>query len=162
MIDTSIISNGSILTVRIKDLDALLAWLKQVNPEINKKIRKGLKGAAQEIVLPEARRRAGAIRRTGKFAASLSIASRRAGASYVLKSTDEAAGVKEFAHLGARYSVRANDKRRNARKMGSFPVGVPRRANPPRAMVPAVNDNVERILSRVDSVIEEAMSSYRG
>ena len=43
--------------------------------------------------------------------------------------------------------------------MGYYPVGVPLRANPPRVMIPAVNDSIEEVKSRIDERLEEALRS---
>jgi hypothetical protein len=46
--------------------------------------------------------------------------------------------------------------------MASFPVGVPRRANQPRVMVPAVNDSVDEVKSRIDAKLEQVLRRADG
>lgn len=141
-------------TVEVKGLAETLNWLQHVDPKLEKAIRRGLKEAT-EPVLRKARANASRIADDGTFAGSMSIASRASGAQYVLKSTDVAAGVKEFAKPGA--------TRRSGPGRGITRVGVPRRANKPRAMVKAVEDSAdevkERIEQRLADVLDEVNSS---
>ena len=112
-------------------------------------------------MLTRARANAQRIADDGTYANSLSIRSRSNG-NVVLRSNDEAAGVKEFAHRGATYKPKSTDKRRNARKMRSFPVGVPKRANQPRVMVPAVNDSIDEVKTRIDAQLEMVLRRADG
>ena len=143
--------------VHIEGLDELLKGLKTADPEIRKALRKALRQSVKPV-LQKARANARGLGGEGRYARSMSLGSRRAGAMWILKSTDEAAGVKEYAHHGARYTPRANDKRPNARKMGSFPVGVPR-GEPPRAMIPAVEDSTDQIKRDMEFSIEWALEA---
>lgn len=154
----SIISGGNRSFVQIEGLESLMRFLKDADPQLKKATQKGLK-EAMGPVLTRARANASSIAANGTFSASLSIASRKNGSSYVLKSTDPAAGVKEFARPGATYRPKPYDKRRNARGMRSFPVGVPRRANAPRVMVRAVDDSTDEILERIDSALAAVFDS---
>ncbi len=147
--------------VQMEGLDAVMRGLKRADAEMHRTLVRGLKRAAQPV-LSAAKARASAIADDGTFAGSLSLGTRANGSSIVLKSSDEAAGVKEFANQGAVYRPRPDDKRRNARKMAVFPVGVPRRANAPRAMVPAVNDNVERVAAAMDEEIGRLLGGCLG
>lgn len=147
-------------SVSIEGLDSLMRFLKTADPELRKAIQQGLKEAAQPV-LTRARANAQRIADDGTYANSLSIRS-RANGNVVLRSNDEAAGVKEFARRGATYKPKPTDKRRNARKMASFPVGVPRRANQPRVMVPAVNDSVDEVKSRIDAKLEQVLRRADG
>ena len=135
-------------TVEVKGLDDLINWIKHADPKLEKAMKKGLKEAT-EPVLKRARANANAIQDDATFRDSLSIASRKSGAQYVLKSDDVAAGVKEFAREGAVY-------RRNANRR----VGVPHRANQPRVMVPAVEESADEVRDRIDAclaaVLDEA------
>ena len=119
------------MSVRVSGLDDLLHWMRNSDHDMNTAMRAGLRRAAKPV-LEQARANASAIADDGTMRGSLSISSRRSGAEQVLKSTDEAAPVKEFAHEGARYRPKPGNRLKNARKMGSFPVGVPHRANAPR------------------------------
>ena len=141
--------------IRIEGLDTLMRFLKESDPKLRKALQQGLKDAAQPV-LTRARANAQRIADDGTFKESLSIRA-YANGSLRLRSNDEAAGVKEFAHQGARYKPKPTDKRRNARKMRSFPVGVPHRANQPRVMVPAVNDSIEEVKSRIELRLDEVL-----
>lgn len=147
-------------SVSIDGLDSLMRFLKDSDPQMRKALQKGLKDAAQPV-LARARANAQRIADDGTYANSLSIRSRESG-GIVLRSNDVAAGVKEFARRGATYRPKPSDKRRNARKMRSFPVGVPKRANQPRAMVPAVNDSVEEVKARINAKLEEVLRRADG
>lgn len=147
-------------SVSIDGLDALMRFLKDADPQLRKALQQGLKEAANPV-LARARANARRIADDGTYAGSLSIRS-RANGNVVLRSNDEAAGVKEFARRGATYRPKPTDKRRNARKMRSFPVGVPKRANQPRVMVPAVNDSTEEVKTRIDAKLEEVLRRADG
>lgn len=147
-------------SVSIDGLDSLMRFLKDSDPQMRKALQKGLKDAAQPV-LTRARANAQRIADDGTYAGSLSIRSRSNG-NVVLRSNDEAAGVKEFAHRGATYKPKSSDKRRNARKMRSFPVGVPKRANQPRVMVPAVNDSIDEVKTRIDAQLEMVLRRADG
>ena len=149
-------SHGS-FQVSIDGLRTLMSFLKQANPELQQAMRKGLKEAVSDPVLPDARRRANAIADDGTFAASLSITSRANGSSWLLKSDDEAGPVKEFARKGARTRSSKGTPRADARLRMRSGVGVPLRANPPRAMVPAVNENIDEIKSRIDEALAKVL-----
>lgn len=142
--------------IYIDGLEELIIFLKSADPKLKRGVQKSLK-EAMTPVLTKARANASAIADDGTYSSSLGIASRKGGMSYVLKSTDPAAGVKEFARRGATYRPKPSDKRQNARKMRSYPVGVPRRANAPRVMVRAVEDSTEEILDRVDSALAQVL-----
>ncbi len=150
------IGRGAQSYIFIDGLEELITFLKSADPKLKRGVQKSLK-EAMSPVLTKARANASAIADDGTYSSSLSVASRRGGMSYVLKSTDPAAGVKEFARRGATYRPKSTDKRRNARKMRSFPVGVPRRANAPRVMVRAVEDSTDEILNRIDSALEQVL-----
>lgn len=146
--------------VHIEGLDSLMRFLKDADPQMRKALQAGLKEAA-DPVLTRARANAQRIADDGTYANSLSIRA-RANGGVVLRSNDVAAGVKEFARRGATYTPKPTDKRRNARKMKSFPVGVPKRANQPRVMVPAVNDSIEEVKTRIDAKLEEVLRRADG
>lgn len=141
--------------VHVEGLSDWMKYLKTTDTGLRRILQTGLKEAAQPA-LTRARANAQKIADDGTFAKSLSIRTRVTGA-VVLASNDVAAGVKEFAHKGATYRPKPSDKRRNARKMSSFPVGVPKRANQPRVMVPAVNDSIEEIKDRIEVKIQEVL-----
>ncbi len=149
------------LVVHVDGLDKLMSFLKDADPRMREAVRQGLREAATPV-LGRARANAYRIADDGTFAHSLSIRSYVSGRVVLRSSGDEAAGVKEFAHLGARYKPKPTDRRANARKMRSFPVGVPHRANHPRVMVPAVDDSVEDVKSRIDAKLEEVLRRADG
>ncbi len=156
-------------TVQVEGLDSLHRWLKSADPKLDKAMRRGLK-ESMGPVLKQARANGRYIQDDGTYAESLSTASRKGGVQYVLKSTDPAAGVKEFAKPGATRLVgkSAKSSTQRARKRAGMPladglrevrVGVPRRANPPRVMIPAVHDSADEVVTRIDErlarVLEE-------
>lgn len=165
--------------VEVKGLDDLIKRLHDLNPKLEKALKKGLKESAQPV-LQTARAKAQAIAYSGKlrpyqiaYKDSLSIASRQGGSLYVLKSTDPAAGVKEYAHVGATRLVGKSSrssiqrKRKRARnKMGltidapglrEVRVGVPRRANPPRVMIPAIQGNEWLVRSNIEVAMAKVL-----
>jgi hypothetical protein len=142
--------------VQIDGLSDLMSYLKEADTRLQKAMIEGLKKAASPV-LNTARTYAHYIQDDGTYASSLSIASRKSGTQYVLKSDDPAAPVKEFANREATYIPSRSDKRTNARKMSSFPVGVPNRSYPPRVMVNAVNRNQETVLTNITTAINEVL-----
>lgn len=161
MTDTSLIfendSYGGHYKVHIDGLASLMRGLKRAEPAMNKALKKALKEASAPV-LKRARANARAIADDGTLEGSLSIASRKGGAMYVLKSTDEAAPVKEFAAPGA---IATRSYKRTPRSLSMVDkgsrVGVPRRANAPRVMIPAVSDSAEEVKSRIDEAIEDTL-----
>lgn len=147
--------------IQIDGLSTLMAFLKTANPELQKGMRKGLKEAVQPVLV-RARGKAAAFADDGTYAASLSVGSRANGATWVLKSSDEAAGVKEFAHIGAKTISTKGTPRANARYRMHSGVGVPRRAHAPRAMVSAVNEETENVKSRIDACLAQVLEGANG
>lgn len=144
-------------TVEVKGLDSLMRWLKYADPKLQKAMKKGLKDAANPV-LEKARANARAIQDDGTYAGSLSIAQRAGGIQYVLKSSDEQAGVKEFAKPGAVVVTnRAHSERTQRMIANRARVGVPRRANPPRVMVSAVEDSADEVKRRIDERLAEVL-----
>lgn len=167
------------LVVEIKGLDRTINWLHHVHPKLEKALREGLKESMRPA-LDRARANAKRIEfrgnrgyRDGKpkisYHDSLSIASRKRGTLYLLKSTDPAAPVKEFAHEGAKRLVGKSSRSSTQIKrmraglelapgLRAVAVGVPHRANAPRVMIPAVDDSKDEVKSRV----EECMARVLG
>lgn len=154
-------------TVQVEGLDSLMRWAKDANPNLQKAARRGLK-EAMKPVLEHARAWARYIQDDGTYAESLSIGSRANGAQYVLKSTDVAAGVKEFAKPGAVRLVgkgaRSSTQRARLRAglaigpgLRTVRVGVPHRANPPRVMIHAVEQGQGEIVDRIDECLEKVL-----
>lgn len=147
-------------SVSIDGLDTLMRFLKDSDPQMRKALQKGLKDAAQPV-LAKARANARRIADDGTFAGSLSIRAYGSG-SIRLRSDDEAAGVKEFARMGARTISSKGTPRANARLRMHSGVGVPKRADQPRAMVPAVNDSLDAVKERIDAKLEQVLRRADG
>ena len=154
-------------TVKVEGLDSLLKWMKESDPKMQRALKKGLK-ESMDPVLQKARANGRYIQDDGTYAESLSIASRSGGAQYILKSTDVAAGVKEFAKPGATRLVgkSARSSTQRARKyagqglgpgLKAVRVGVPHRANPPRVMVKAVKDSEYTTKARIEARLAEVL-----
>lgn len=137
-------------TIEVKGLDDLLNWLHHANPKLEKAMRDGLSDAMQPV-LRRARANAKHIQDDATYAESLSIAQRKRGVQYVLKSTDPNAPVKEFAHEGA-VMIKSRTSTERSRKMvaAHSRVGVPHRANAPRVMIPAVEDSADEVRERIE------------
>ena len=141
-------------------LDSLLRFLKDSDPKLRAAIQAGLKEASQPV-LTAARANARRIMDDGTYERSLSI--RQTGKGAVkLVSTDPNAPVKEFANKGAVTRTSKGTALADARLRKRSGVGVPLRANPPRVMVSAVNDNVELVKSRIDAHLEEVLRRADG
>lgn len=147
--------------IQIDGLDRLMKFLKESEPLIQQAMKDGLKEAVQPV-LKSAKSKAQTIADDGTFAASLTVASRKNGANWVLKSTDPTAGVKEFARLGAKTITSKGTKLADARLAKRSGVGVPMRAYAPRAMVPAVNENTDLVKERIDAAIARVLESRNG
>lgn len=154
-------------TVEIKGLDSLIKRFGAADPKLKRALIQSIKESAQPV-LKRARSNAERIADDGTYMSSLSIASRKGGTEYVLKSTDVAAGVKEFAKPGATRMVGKSSKsstQRARRRAGMavaptirfVRVGVPRRANPPRVMVRAVVDSRGEIVENVTQAMAKAL-----
>lgn len=148
--------------VQMEGLDVLMRALAQSDKAAQQGIKSGLERAGRPV-LSQARANARRIADDGTFAARMSVRFRANASRMVLCNSDPAAGVKEYARPGATYRPRSDDKRRNARKMRTFPVGVPRRADAPRAMIPAVNSNVDTTRALIDAEVARAFEAiFRG
>lgn len=154
-------------TVEIKGLDSLIKRFDAADPKLKRALIQSIKESAQPV-LKRARANAERIADDGTYMSSLSIASRKGGTEYVLKSTDVAAGVKEFAKPGATRMVGKSSKsstQRARRRAGMavaptirfVRVGVPRRANPPRVMVRAVVDSRGEIVENITQAMVKAL-----
>lgn len=149
------------LSVHIEGLRSLLRFLDHADEQLAAALRDGLRQSAQPV-LSRARARAQAIQDDGTFAASLSIASRKKGSQWVLKSRDPQAGVKEFARHGAITRTSKGTPLANARLRARSGVGVPLRANAPRAMVPAVNESAPEVASSVERALAAVLEARHG
>lgn len=144
-------------TIKIEGLEVLIRGLKLTNPKLLKALKKSLKEACRPV-LRKARANAQAIADDGTYAESIALSSRKAGLKYVLKSTDPAAGVKEYAKLGAvTLRSRTNSELSRTRLRKHSGVGVPHRANAPRAMQPAIESEADEIVEAIDAAIEKTL-----
>lgn len=142
-------------SVQIKGLKSLLDWLKTADPKLEKAMKKSVRESSAPV-LQKARANASSLADDGTYAGSLSIGTKSAKGAFqvLLKSSDEAAGVKEFAGRGARTVTSKGTPLADARLRKHSGVGVPRRANAPRAMVPAVNDSADEVQTRMEAAIK--------
>lgn len=147
--------------VHIDGLSSLMRHLKESDPKLRKATAEGLKEAAQPV-LTKARANASRIADDGTYRQSLAITTRRNGANIVLKSTDPAAPVKEFARLGAKTITSKGTPLANARLRKRSGVGVPRRAYAPRVMVPAVNDSTDEVMLRIQRRLARVLEGFNG
>lgn len=143
--------------VEVKNLEETLNWLAHVDPKMQKALKKGLK-EAMSPVLEKARANARKIQDDGTYSESLSVAQRKSGVEWVLKSTDPQAGVKEFAKPGA-VVVRSRTNSKRSRTMLALHsrIGVPR-GLPPRVMVPAVEASENEVRDRIDAAMAEVLN----
>lgn len=154
----TLIGNGEMLVVHVDGLEELMRGLKESDPKLKRAAQRGIR-AAMSPILASARSNASSIADDGTFAGSISIGSRRNGAAWVIRSTDPAAGVKEFARIGAKTVSSSGTPLAESRLRKGSGVGVPRRAHAPRAIVPAVNDNAQRVLESVDSELASVLDA---
>lgn len=141
------------MTVKVEGLNDLMRNLKLTNANGERIVKAAIKESGS-MVLATARAKASAISSSGAFQSTLSI--KDAGKGIKLSSTDEAAGVIEFAKRGAKTRTSKGTARANARLAAHSGVGVPRGMQP-RSMVPAVNENTLAIQNKVAFALERAM-----
>lgn len=148
--------------VEIEGLDETLNWLKNCHPKLEKALKRGLREAMQPV-LKKARANASKIADIdGFYRDSLSVASRKGGVEWILKSTDPAAGVKEYAFPGATVvRSRTNSKRSRTMLAMHSRIGVPK-GMPPRVMLPAVNDSETEVANRIDAALAEVLNEVGG
>lgn len=149
------------LVVQIDGLSTFMRYLKHAESKLGDSIMEGLEKAASPV-LSTARANASSIADAGTFADSLSIVKRKAKAQILLQSKDPAARVKEFARFGATTITSKGTKLADTRLAMKSGVGVPRRANPPRVMIPAVDDNHELVKSRIDQELARLLEGFNG
>lgn len=143
--------------IQIDGLSTLMEFLGKANPDFRNAVKQGLREAASPI-LSRAHGKAMSIADDGTYSASLSIKT-RANGNLVLQSTDPAAAVKEFAHAGAKTITSKGTPRANARLRNRSGVGVPRRADAPRVMVPSINESVPEVKSRIERYLERVLEA---
>lgn len=140
-------SNGGAFRIEAKGLPETIKALKEINRELPKEFKRGLKNDAKPI-LSDARSHAQSIARTGAYASSFAMRTIANGVR--IQSGDPGAGTIEFAKRGAFY--------RSGRRAG-LPIGVPA-GNPPRALVRAAIDNEEAVRKAVETRVERTIRRY--
>lgn len=155
----SIVSEkNGLMQVEIEGLTKTIDNLRIANSRGARIVEEAIQDSG-DAVLSTAQARASAFALTGAFRSSL--AKKKTKGGMYLRSNDPAAGVIEFAHNGARTRSSKGTKLANARLAKRSGVGVPHRATQPRAMVPAVNENVLRVQNAVATALERALCGYR-
>lgn len=149
-------ANHGSFYIDIEGLKDLVDWAKKADPELKKAMNKGLKTASKPV-LARAKANASAIQDDGTYKNSLTISQRKSGSQYLLRSTDPAAPVKEYARPGAKTRTSKGTKLADARLRMHSGVGVPHRANAPRVMIPAVNDSADEVMSLMENAIAEVL-----
>lgn len=140
--------------IHVDGLDDLIKYFKETDPRIESAIMDGLLEAS-EPVLTAARANARAIADDGTYAGSMLLKANKRG-RVSIRSTDPAAGVKEFAHQGAVTISSKGTPRANARKRLKSGVGVPA-GNPPRAMYKAINENADEVARRIELRLDQIL-----
>lgn len=140
-------THGGGVRIEAKGLTETIKALREIDRELPKEFKKGLKQDAKPI-LSEARNNAQSIARTGAYASSMAMRTIADGVRII--SDDPGAGTIEFANAGAVYL--------SGRRRG-LPVGVPQ-GNPPRALVKAVLDNEDAVRDAVETRIEQTIRKY--
>lgn len=142
--------SSSSAAIHIDGLADLLRYLQTGDAKNAAALKKAIR-AAGAPVLASAKGRASRIAASSDFCGSLSI--RKQAHGIALVSNDAAAGVLEFARTGAKTRTAKGTSLAQARLRLHSGVGVPRGQNP-RAMVPAVNDNIDRVLVSIKDALE--------
>lgn len=132
-------------TIEVQNLDETVALLTEFDRDLAKRLRSKIREVTKPT-LAKARSYAhvGAYG-TGRYAASLSLKTYATGVKFV--STDEAGGVKEFAHQGALILSGPRAGRR---------AGVPIGSEPPRALLKAILEDEEHIIESVNQAVVDA------
>lgn len=146
--------NG-LAVITVDGLAGLIHYLKDANPKLKRELSRKMRVLLKPV---ETRARANAQRVAddGTFASSIKLGSRANGEQWVLRATDPQAAVKEFAHRRARTRSSRGTPLAEARLRLRSGVGVPR-GNAPRALVPAVRGEEDRIIAGVNDVIDEVL-----
>ena len=144
----------SLLYAEVHGLDEIVRNFRLVNQEGDRIVTSAIADSGN-IVLASAMAKASSFSASGAFRSTLSIKKVRNGIT--LSSNDKAAGVIEFANLGARTRTSKGTKIADARLAKGSGVGVPRGASNPRSMVPSVNENTLRVQNKVADALERAL-----
>lgn len=132
-------------TIEVQNLDETVALLTEFDRDLATRLRSKIREVTKPT-LAKARSYAhvGAYG-TGRYAASLALKTYATGVKFV--STDEAGGVKEFAHQGALILSGPRAGRR---------AGVPIGSEPPRALLKAILEDEEHIIENVNQAVVDA------
>lgn len=153
--DTRVFANDSSYAfIHVEGLDELIEWFGETNADIETEILDGMLEAAQPI-LTAARANARAIADDGTFAGSLFLKANKRG-KVSLRSSDVAAGVKEFAKHGAVTRSSKGTPLANKRKLLRSGIGVPA-GEPPRAMYKAINEKANEVANNIDAKLDEIL-----
>ena len=142
-------------SLHIDGLPELMRFLKGSDLSMREALRRGMRTASKPV-LTRARANARKIADDGTYAESLSIRTYVSG-RVTLHATDVAAPVKEFAKPGAVTRTSKGTPLADARLRKRSGVGVPKRANAPRVMIPAVNDSIEDVKSGIEAELEKVL-----
>lgn len=131
-------------TIEVQNLDETIAALNEVDREAAAR----LKSRIRTVVRPTLSKARGYAHvgstPTGSYASSLALSTYRNGVKFV--STDQGAGVIEFAHMGAAILSGPRAGRR---------APVPHTGQPPRALLRAVLEDEEAIVEDVNREVVE-------
>lgn len=140
-------SAGALIKIDVKGAERLLKTMGESGAAIRREMRAEERRAA-DLIKVRAASHAGGFALTGRYAGSFRVSITQTGAR--IRSNDEAAGVKEFAHVGA-VTRRAPIRR----------VGAPR-GNPPRALVRARDELEPQVITLVERAVDRALARVRG
>ena len=135
------------IDIRVDGLDEAIKALGDIDRELPREVRRGIKEDARPI-LDDAKRYAHGIADTGAYASSLAMRAISGGVR--IQSDDPGAGVIEFARPGAFYLTGPRAGRR---------IGVPA-GGPPRALVKASEENEDVVVRDVEDRIAALIDRY--
>lgn len=129
-------------TIAIQNLDETISALNTVDKEMAKALKRRIKEICQPTLTKAKSYAHVGSHPTGSFAASLSLRQRTNGVAFV--SSDPGGGVIEFANPGA---VILSGERAGRR------AGVPHTGDTPRALLKAILEDEQQIISDVDDEV---------
>lgn len=133
-------------SIKTHNLTEVIKGLNQLDKSLASEVKSRIRAIANPT-LSKARSYASGVgvRPTGSYASSLSLKTHANGVKFV--SNDPGGGVIEFANPGA-IILRGKRAGRHA--------GVPRDSTPPRALLKAILEDEQYIVSEVDRTVQEA------
>lgn len=138
---------GTYAYIRVNGVPETIAALKNIDRDIAKDFKKGLREDVRPLVT-KAKSFAQGLGGSGDYAASFGVRTNSKGV--YIYSSDPGAGVIEFANPGALV--------RSGKRMGK-PAGVPS-GSPPRALVKARDEEEPLIVEAVHKRIQDIIRSY--